>query len=337
MTRPPREARAGPALAVSVVVPVRDEAEAVSGLLDSLRAQSRAPSEIVVVDGGSRDRTLEIVARSAREDARIRLVRAQDAFPGVGRNLGVETAVHDVIAFSDAGIRLEPGWLEALCAPMEADPTVDVVYGHLDPVTDTFFRECAALAYVPAPAVRDGIRIRAPFLPSSLMRRAVWARVGGFPPFRAAEDLIFMEAVARGGFRIAYAPAAVAHWQIAPTWAATFHRFATYSRENLRAGRARYWHYGVARLYGIGLGCLVLAALQHPFWALGAPAGLVARTTRMAHRKRAAFAFHDVFRPKRLFCLAALLVLLDAATAWGAWLWLWRDRLRPAALRAPGG
>jgi hypothetical protein len=61
--------------------------------------------------------------------------------------------------------------------------------------------------------------------------------VGGFPPHRASEDLVFIEALIRGGHRVAYAPSAVVHWQTAPHAAATFRRFALYSQVNLEAGR----------------------------------------------------------------------------------------------------
>jgi glycosyltransferase involved in cell wall biosynthesis len=311
---------------VSVVVPVRDEEATIGPLLDSLAVQVRAPDEIVVVDGGSRDQTPALVARRAAADPRVRLVRAEDAFPGVGRNLGVAAARHDVIAFTDAGIRVDPRWLLELCRPMEDRPAVDVVYGHLEPVTDSLFSECAALAYVPAPREVAGVRIRAPFIVCCLLRRAVWAGVGGFPPYRAGEDLIFMEAVARSGATIAYAPAAVVHWRLAPGWRATFRRFATYSRHNLRAGRARQWHVGTARLWLVGVAAVLLAVLHHPAWLVVLLGGLVARTLRTAWTKRSAFAFGGVFRADRLLGLAALLVLLDCATWWGVAQWLGHDR-----------
>ena len=192
---------------------------------------------------------------------------------------------------------------------------------------DSFFKECAALAYVPATTKRDEGRIRIPFIASSLMKRFVWEAVGGFPPFRAAEDLIFMEAIEKKKFKIAYMPEAVAYWQIPGDWTRTFWRFAKYSRHNLIAKRARYWHYGVARLYGAGAIFLALALVHSPAWALLPAVGLIGRTIRTAYRKRCAFAFRDVFRPKRLLYLLGLLVVMDAATAWGFCVWVWGDRL----------
>lgn len=300
---------------VSVIVPVRDEEQTVRTLLDSLFRQTRRPDEVVIVDGGSRDGTVEVVEGYVRRNIPIKLVRTKDAFPGEARNRGVLAAKHDIIAFTDAGISVDPRWLKELCRPLEEDRSVDVVYGSYEPITDSFFNECAAMAYVPAPG-KTGIR--GPFIASSLMKRSVWEFVGGFRPFRAAEDLIFMERIYEKGFRIAYAPGAIVHWQMVPGWKATFRRFAEYSFHNLLAGRARHWHFGVVRMYAAAIPFFVLAAVHSGAWMLVPIAGFTARVARMAYRKRLAFCFRDVFRPKRLFYLSALLLLLDVATLWGA-------------------
>ena len=312
---------------VSIVIPVRDEELTIRALLASLFDQTCPPDEVVITDGGSRDRTVEIIQEHTKKDTFIKLIRTNGTFPGEGRNLGVQAASHGVIAFTDAGIRLDKRWLQKLREPLEIDPSVDVVYGTYEPIMDSFFKECAALAYVPATTKRDEGRIRIPFIASSLMKRFVWEAVGGFPPFRAAEDLIFMEAIEKKKFKIAYMPEAVAYWQIPGDWTRTFWRFAKYSRHNLIAKRARYWHYGVARLYGAGAIFLALALVHSPAWALLPAVGLIGRTIRTAYRKRCAFAFRDVFRPKRLLYLLGLLVVMDAATAWGFCVWVWGDRL----------
>jgi hypothetical protein len=44
------------------------------------------------------------------------------------------------------------------------------------------------------------------------MRRSIVGAAGGFPPYRASEDLIFLETIQQRRWSIAYAPAAVAHW-----------------------------------------------------------------------------------------------------------------------------
>jgi cellulose synthase/poly-beta-1,6-N-acetylglucosamine synthase-like glycosyltransferase len=313
-------------LRVSVVIPVRNEEGTIGALLSSLLAQTRLPDEVVITDGGSTDRTVALIEEFAKAHP-VKLVRALRAYPGEGRNLGVLAASHDVVAFTDAGVTLDARWLEKLCEPMELDPSVDVMYGTYEPILDTFFKECAALAYVPAPVERDGSWIRGPSVVSTAMKKTVWSATGGFPPYRAAEDLIFMDTVAKGNFTMAYAPEAVVYWEIPGSWGGTFRRFVTYSRHNLIAGWGRHWHMGVARLYAVGLIFVIVGFLHSAWWVIALPAGLGARVLRTAARKRHAFAFRDVYRLPRLLYLAGLLLVLDLATAWGALVWAVRDRL----------
>src|SRR5437773_1576998 len=137
---------------VSVIVPVRDEQDSIRELLNGLLEQTRPPDEIVITDGGSVDGTPQIIEEYIRRGAPVRLIRAGAALPGRGRNLGAAQASFEWLAFTDAGIRLANSWLEALVSRAEADNSVDVVYGSWQPVTDTFFKQCAAIAYVPPPA-----------------------------------------------------------------------------------------------------------------------------------------------------------------------------------------
>src|SRR6185503_4334132 len=113
---------------VSVVVPVRDEEDSIRELLESLFTQTRPPDEVVITDGGSTDATPQIIDEYIRNGAPVRLIRAGAALPGRGRNLGAAQASHEWIGFTDAGIRLENNWLEALVATAAADESVDVVY-----------------------------------------------------------------------------------------------------------------------------------------------------------------------------------------------------------------
>lgn len=302
---------------VAVVIPARDEETTIARLLDSLLAQSRRPDEIVVVDAGSTDGTAGIVSRYAASDETIRLLRTAPSNPGTARNEGVESTAAEWIAFTDAGIRVEPEWLERLLATARSEPGIEVVYGSYEPELRSYFEECAALAYLPAPLPRGGGMVRGPSLASSLFRRTLWEEVGGFPPHRAAEDLIFMEAAERAGARTAFAPGAVVHWEIPSGWRSTLRRFTLYSRHNLVAGRGRYWHRGVLRQYL----AVLLALSLTPFSSLlllAPPLWLGARVGRTLWRKRRGFPIRHPLRPDRWLTVAGILLLLDLATLRGA-------------------
>jgi glycosyltransferase involved in cell wall biosynthesis len=248
---------------VSVVVPARNEEDSIRGLIEGLLGQTRPPDEIVICDNGSVDRTAAIIESYAAGGAPVRLVRERAGLPGRGRNVAAAHAAHDWLAFIDAGIRPAPDWLAELVARAENSPGVEVVYGGWEPVTDSFFKECAAIAYVPPPAAIEGVAgnsMRPRSIASSLVRREVWRRAGGFPEhLRSAEDLLFMNEVERIGARTAYAPRALVRWDIQPTLWRTFRRFVAYSRHNIRAGLWRDWQRAIARRYALLL-CLALPA-----------------------------------------------------------------------------
>ncbi len=87
------------ALRVTGILPVFNGERYVGEALDSMLAQTRPLHEIIVVDDGSRDGTADVVASYG---SRVRLVRQENAGPGVARNTGVRHADGDLVAFLDA-------------------------------------------------------------------------------------------------------------------------------------------------------------------------------------------------------------------------------------------
>jgi cellulose synthase/poly-beta-1,6-N-acetylglucosamine synthase-like glycosyltransferase len=325
-------------LPVSVVVPVRDEGGTVDALLHSLLEQSRPPGEIVVVDAGSGDDTAERVRRWGDRYPAIRLVQTGPAHPGEARNAGIAAAAHTWVALTDAGIRVDRDWLAELWAAREATPEAEVVFGHYEPALRGWLAECAALTYV-APCVWEaGQPWRGESFASVLLQRQVWERCGGFPPFRAAEDLIFLETVRSAGCRIAAAPSARVSWEIPADVPGTWRRFASYSRHNLIAGRARHWHRGVARLWlGAALISAAGVAIAPVWWSL-LPLAAAARAGRSIAHRRFGSGVVQPWRPDRLAGVAGLHLLLDLATLWGTLVWLRHDwgRGRRQASRVAG-
>lgn len=318
---------------VSVIVPVRDEENSIRELLDSLLAQTRPPDEIVITDGGSTDATPQIIEEYIRKGAPVRLIRAGAALPGRGRNLGAAQASFEWLGFTDAGIRLDNDWLEKLIARAEEDSRVDVVYGSWQPVTDTFFKQCAAIAYVPPPSLRDGVMIRPRFIASTLLRREAWRAVNGFPEdLRSAEDLIFMDRVENAGYRFVHEPHAQVHWDLRPTLGATFKRFLVYSRNNIRAGLFRQWQATILIRYAVLAALVVAALIVEPSW-VWFPIGawllmLLARAVVSIRRNRVCYPASFLQNVMRAAMVMSLLAVLDAAAIIGSIQWLLLDSFR---------
>jgi glycosyltransferase involved in cell wall biosynthesis len=311
---------------ISVIIPVRDEEDSIRGLLDSLLNQTLKPAELVITDGGSTDATPRIIAEYVKRGAPIRLLSEGPALPGRGRNLAAAQAANEWLAFIDAGIRPEPTWLEFLAQRAQLQNDVDVVYGSYEPVTDTLFKRCSVMAYVPPPMEIEGKSIRTRSVASVLMKRSVWEAVGGFPEdLRSAEDLLFMDAIERANFRVTNAPDALVRWQVQPTPWRAFKRFVSYAINNMQAGLWRQWQAAIFKRYGL----LLLAALP-VFW-IGARWLLVtlalwllmlsARAAIAIWRNRACYPGTIFDNALRMLVLIPLIAMLDGATIVGTLQW----------------
>lgn len=118
----------------SVVMPLYNKAAHVRDAIDSVRAQSHPPDEIVVVDNRSTDGSRDIVA--AIDDPRIRLLDLSIPGPGgyAGRNMGVHAARGEWIAFLDADDLWADNHLALLAQNVVEDCGVDAVATRFDHV-----------------------------------------------------------------------------------------------------------------------------------------------------------------------------------------------------------
>lgn len=329
-------------LKISVVVPVRDEANSVRALLESLLGQTLPAAEIVITDGGSKDATPEIVEEFISSGSPVRLIREQAALPGRGRNVAVANSACEWIAFTDAGNTPAKDWLANLAQKASEDAAVDIVYGSYQPVVDSFFKECAAIAYVFPPVDTAEGPVRDFSIVSALMRRKVWETVGGFPEhLRSAEDLLFIRKVEQAGFRITRAPKAIVHWDIQPNLWRTFKRFVTYARDNLRAGLWRQWQAAVFLRYGLILVAAVPAFVVGLRW-LVVPLILwlgmmIARAVRALYRNRSCYPASHGRNLTRLLLLLPTIATLDAATFIGSINWAICDKLRLSGAKTNDG
>jgi glycosyltransferase involved in cell wall biosynthesis len=179
---------------VSVILTVLNEARGLPDLLDSLAAQTRPPDEVIVVDGGSSDGTLEVLDGERRR-GRLPLVTLQRPGANIsqGRNSAIAAARGEIIAVTDAGVRLPSSWLERLVAPLERPGGAEVagVAGFFRPDPHTLFE--VAMGATVLPELRD--LDPEGFLPSSrsvAVRKSAAQTIGGYPEWLDyCEDLIF--------------------------------------------------------------------------------------------------------------------------------------------------
>ena len=103
---------------VSVVIPVFNRAALISQTLSSVRAQTRVPLEVIVVDDASTDDTAQIAERAGARVIRLPENRGAAA----ARNAGIRAAVGDAIALLDSDDCWDPNHLETVAALLEKYP-----------------------------------------------------------------------------------------------------------------------------------------------------------------------------------------------------------------------
>ena len=318
---------------ISVVIPVRNEEDSVRALLEGLLSQTLPPTEIVITDSGSIDATSDIIEEIINSGAPIKLIREKEGLPGRGRNVAVAHSRCDWIAFIDAGNTPAPNWLAGLAQKVSDSSAVDVVYGTYEPVVDSFFKECAAIAYVPPPFASDGGFVRPCSIVSALMRRKVWETAGGFPEhLRSAEDLLFMRRVEQAKFNIVRTSGAIVYWNIQPNLWRTFKRFVAYARNNIRAGLFAEWQAPIFLRYALIAASIVPAFFLSSRW-LFVPLVLwllfmILRATKALRRNRQSYPASHARNLARLCLLIPIIATLDAAAFIGSINWLLGDKLR---------
>ncbi|MBI3972328.1 MAG: glycosyltransferase family 2 protein [Chloroflexi bacterium] len=107
---------------VAIVIPTYNGAHLLPVCLDAVAGQTRAPEETIVVDDGSTDDTPGLLAQRYPW---VRLVR-RDCNRGfvAAVNLGIASTRCDVVVLLNNDTEPESGWLAALVAPLERDPTI---------------------------------------------------------------------------------------------------------------------------------------------------------------------------------------------------------------------
>jgi GT2 family glycosyltransferase len=207
-------------LSFSVVVPVRNAARTLPDCLGALARLDPAPTEALLVDNGSTDRSLELLHAFARNwrTGGVQVLTEPRRGPAAARNAGVRRAKGDVIAFTDADCVPEVGWLHYLAEPLK-DPIVGAVAGRVVAAPASSIPELFSALYTlklpDKPARQHQWTPWEGGYPTAnlAVRRRLFEDVGAFDErLRIGEDYDLCARLYGRGAEIAYVPAArVAH------------------------------------------------------------------------------------------------------------------------------
>ena len=112
---------------LSVIVPCYNAGAFLEACMASVLSQDMADFEVIVIDDGSKDGTLSVAERVAREDARVRVLSQENAGVSAARNRGIEAARGEWLTFVDADDLLPPGAFSLLLGA--AGGEIDLVVG----------------------------------------------------------------------------------------------------------------------------------------------------------------------------------------------------------------
>jgi glycosyltransferase involved in cell wall biosynthesis len=265
--------------AVSVAATVLNERDDIDALVATLAAQTLAPAEIIIVDGGSTDGTWERLEAARAKYPNLVPIRDPSCSlqnsPGPiarGRNIGIAAASSEVVACADCGCTYHPDWLARLTAPIlnsettqDSDPSdsapsrfeYSVGGSCLDPATSTIWDVASAPFF--------GVKLN-PDAPtksctarSMAFRKELWHRVGGFPEtVFLGEDTAF-DAKVRQLVTPAFPEGAKALYQPRHTFRTAVRQMISYSlTDGVLGGRsARLWR-NIARCLAEILAVLAL-------------------------------------------------------------------------------
>jgi glycosyltransferase involved in cell wall biosynthesis len=164
---------------VSVIIPAYNAQDTLPATLESVRQQTCAPLEVIVVDDGSTDGTAGLVAGAGGP---IRYQWQANRGPGAARNQGLALAIGELVAFLDADDLWPSHSLAVLRAHLVERPEVQIVQGYIQDLWPAAEGEETVLG-PPRLAFNLG---------SALFRRSVFAQAGGFDPdLRHGEDIDF--------------------------------------------------------------------------------------------------------------------------------------------------
>ena len=198
--------------------------------LDSLRLQTHSDFEVIVVDNGSTDGSLEMLAEEYPE-VRVLALDENTGFV-IASNRGAALADAEVLVMLNNDTEAEPQWLEALCQALEEHPEAgsaaskmllfdrrDTIHSAGDMLGPDFMPQNRGVWEIDRGQYDDRIEIFGPCGGAAAYRREAWKQVGGFDErlFMYLEDVDLAWRLQQTGWKSVFAPEARVYHHLSAT------------------------------------------------------------------------------------------------------------------------
>lgn len=200
---------------LSFITTVLNEEGNIEKFLKSLSSQTVLPDEVIIVDGGSTDKTVDRIknyeSRIRSKGIKFKLIEKKGN-RSVGRNEAIKNARGDIILSSDAGCVLDKNWVKNIIKPFENKKN-DVVSGYYKGTGETVFEK----SLIPYVLVMEDRLSSENFLPatrSMAFKKEIWKKAGRFDEkLSHNEDFEFAKRLKKSGANIKFVKDAIVYWR----------------------------------------------------------------------------------------------------------------------------
>jgi len=185
----------------SIIIRAFNEEEHIGRLLNGIHQQTQKNVQVIVVDSGSSDRTVEIARQHA---AQVVFIQPQDFTFGRSLNTGIQKAEAPLLVFASAHVYpVYPDWIERLLEPFN-EPKTALVYGkQRGAATSQFSEQQIFTHWYPEESQRQQDH---PFCnnANAAIRKSLWQEHAYSENLPALEDLEWAKWAFDNGYRITY-------------------------------------------------------------------------------------------------------------------------------------
>jgi glycosyltransferase involved in cell wall biosynthesis len=202
----------------TLISTVLNEEKNIEYFINSIINQTKKPKEFIIVDGGSEDKTFDILKKIAKKNKWIKLYQIRGLNISEGRNYAIKKAKGEIIITCDAGGKFKKDWLEKMLRGFNGE----VGFGVNKPLIKNDFHK--ALAKVILHKNVCGSSRNMIFL------KKAWNSVGGYPEdLLIGEDTLYDERLRSEGWKFQTIEEAICLWEM---------------REDIGAVKKQFYRYG---------------------------------------------------------------------------------------------
>lgn len=199
---------------ISLVLTCLNERDSIGELLDSIQQQRIVPHEVVIVDGGSTDGTLDIIKNHPLShsrkfglivisDPKFSLAGGSRSPVAAGRNEAIRNCSGDCVIVTDGGCKLDPFFVVRM---------MEVIAKNMDSMVFGRTHEVCTTALHHAITVISGEQRHSSRAVG--FHRYLWEMIGGYPEVSlTAEDTLFNKRLQDAGIPFVIAEKAVVYWK----------------------------------------------------------------------------------------------------------------------------